>query len=489
MRLRAIILSFWFLFILTIAYPFSQFNLECYGRDHKGMNPHPADNECKTLEVFSDNGLARIEPPRKNAPIFENRRKKLLSQIEEGIALINSSGVSFDPPALCKNLEYLTGLESPQAWLILAPQGITVEGISHGYPWATDKGSELGRGREVQEALFVPEPSERQKMYNVPWPTIGQIRESTGIEAVYGLSAMNDVLENAFFNETVLWLNTSTSPKLNENLTPEIAKISEIKRRFYWLQLKNIAPLIHEMRRVKDSYEIACLRTAYEITTEIIVKIMRTIKPGDNESLVHAIFDYELESKVNSGVYSDLAKSFETIVAAGRNTSIISYRAANQEIRDGDLILIDAGVAYNGYCADITRVWPANGRFTPRQRELYSIVLEAQKRGIATMKPGATSVDVRAQAYNLYKEHNLLRWAFGRNCHPLGLNVHDRPGLDRYRPFKPGVALVFEPLLMIQDEGIGIRIEDGVLINETGHEVLPGPPKEIEEIEALCSKK
>src|SRR4030065_1903423 len=112
MRLRAPISSFWFLFILAFASLFSQLNLEGYGGDHKRMNPHPSDYEYIIPEVSSDNDFTRIEPPRKNARIFDDRRKKLLVQIKEGIALINSSGVSFDPPALCKNLEYLTGLES-----------------------------------------------------------------------------------------------------------------------------------------------------------------------------------------------------------------------------------------------------------------------------------------------------------------------------------------------------------------------------------------
>ncbi len=515
MRLRILVSAVWILFILIGVSLFSQFRLEGYEGDHKGrklvssalskgpyfgfyiakaleferMNPRLSNFAYTIPEVFSDNGSARINPLQKNARIFGERRKKLLSQIEEGVALINSSGFTFDSTDLCKNLEYLTGLESPQAYLLLAPKGVTVEAIKLGYSWGTEKGPELARGREVQEALFVPEPSELQKIENVPWPTTEQIQQATGIEAVFGLSAMNEVLEQAFFKEEVLWLNTSAPPKLDAKLTPDIAKINEIRERFYWLRFKNIAPIIHEMRRVKDSYEIACLKTAHEITTEIFVKIMSTIKPGDNESLVHAIFDYELESKKNSGMYSDLAKSFGTIVTSGRNTSIIGYPRSNREIKDGDLVLLDAGVAYNGYCADITRVWPVNGRFTPRQREIYSIVLEAQKRGIATMKPGSSSVDARAQAYKLYKEHNLQRWAFGRNCHQLGLNVHYRLGFERYRPFEPGVAVVFEPLLMIQDEGIGIRIEDGILITETGHEIMTGPPKEIEEIEALCSKK
>jgi Xaa-Pro aminopeptidase len=178
----------------------------------------------------------------------------------------------------------------------------------------------------------------------------------------------------------------------------------------------------------------------------------------------------------------------QVIVAAGKNSTIGHYVNNNQVIKDGDLVLIDAGVSYKGYSSDITRTFPANGKFTPRQRELYAIVLEAQKKAIATMKPGSTARKAHNAVYNHFKKHGLEKYGYGICGHAVGLNIHDANG-DFDIPFEPGVVIVIEPFLAIPEEGIGIRIEDGVLITETGFELLPAPPKEIAEVEALCQSK
>jgi Xaa-Pro aminopeptidase len=139
----------------------------------------------------------------------------------------------------------------------------------------------------------------------------------------------------------------------------------------------------------------------------------------------------------------------------------------------------------NGYSSDITSTFPANGRFSPRQGELYSIVLEAQKRAIATMRPGSSQLDAHKAVYDTFDEHGLAQYGYGTCGHPVGLNIHDATR-NGDQPLKPGCVLVIEPFLVIPDEGIGIRIESWVLITEDGHELLPDAPKEIEEVEAVC---
>jgi Xaa-Pro aminopeptidase len=257
-----------------------------------------------------------------------------------------------------------------------------------------------------------------------------------------------------------------------------------------WVRFRNIAPMVHAMRRVKDAYEIACLHRAFQVHAEVFVKLMRALKPGVNESLGSAMWDFDTSTQGNavSGKALDLNPANIT-VAAGKNAAIAHYTANNQEIQDGDLVLIDAGLVYAGYSSDITRTFPANGRFTPRQRQLYEIVLEAQERAIATMKPGSTQMIAHQAVYEHFKKHNLERYGFGVSGHAVGLNIHDANGatrMDRDQPFEPGVVVVIEPFLSIPEEGIGIRIEDGVLITDTGHELLAGPPREIDEVEALC---
>ncbi len=251
-------------------------------------------------------------------------------------------------------------------------------------------------------------------------------------------------------------------------------------------------PLISKYSINKKGYFQQEMRKAFEIHSEVYEKIMRALEPGENESLGEAIWHYETKTRGKdvTGETLDIHLS-HIIVAAGANTAIGHYMDNDQEIKDGDLVLIDAGVGFKGYSSDITRTFPANGRFTPRQRELYAIVLEAQKRAIDTMKPGSSALDAHKAVYEVWKEHGLERHGYGTCGHPVGLNIHDANGLkyrDQDQAFEPGVVLVIEPFLMIPEEGIGIRTEDGVLITEAGHEVLAGPPKEIDEVEALCRR-
>lgn len=413
------------------------------------------------------------------AQTYSARRRRLASQID-GIALINSSGMSPDPLLFDKNLHYLTGLNSKKAALLLAPEGIRID------RWATVHGPQVGRGFEVNEVLFVEERDEKTQYMDGQGDTFDGIRSKTGVDSVYGLSKLNEFLGSALMKTEVLWLNTPGNPGLNGSLPAEIDTISRIRERFYWLQFKNIAPQIHDMRWVKEPYEIECLRRAFAVHSQIYKKLMRTLKPGVNEAVGHALFEYEVRSQGPDITFGLDNYEASIIVASGENATVAHYMDNNRVIEDGDLVLLDSGVICNGYSSDISTTFPANGRFSPRQKELYAIVLEAQKKAIATMKPGSTQFAAHQAIYKHYQEHGLEQYGYGNAGHPVGLNIHDANG-EQDKPLQPGVVLVIEPLLAIPEEGIGIRIESGVLITEDGCEILPEPPKEIDEIEALCS--
>ncbi|MGB3717035.1 MAG: Xaa-Pro peptidase family protein, partial [Candidatus Promineifilaceae bacterium] len=394
---------------------------------------------------------------------------------------INSGGVAPDPSLYDKNLRYLTGLDSKQATLLLAPSGVIVD------RWETKSGPEVGRGRRVNELLFTEKRTEREEFMDGAGSTFRDIQEQTGIDAVYDLSKMEQIVSEALMKEEVIWLNTPGNPKLSGPLPAEIAVINQMRERYYWLNFRNIAPKIHDLRWVKEPYEVECLRKAFAFHTEVFEKIMRTLKPGMNEALGQALFEFEVRQKPGEFTFGLDLYADAIIVAAGENSAIAHYMENDRQIKDGDLVLIDSGVACEGYYSDISVTFPANGRFTPRQRELYAIVLEAQKKAIATMKPGSSQLESHKAVYEHFEKHGFSKYGYGTCGHPVGLNIHDANG-DPDKLYEPGVVVVIEPFLVIPEENTGIRIESGVLITENGPELLPCPPREIDELETLCQE-
>jgi len=416
---------------------------------------------------------------------YQDRRKKLMGKLKGGVAMIRSAGMSPDPFLFDKNLEYLTGRKTKEEVLLLAPQGIIIDRFE------TQFGPEVGRGRIVNEVLFIKDRTPLEKLMDGEGDSTGDLKNTTAIQTILDMSKLVEVLGDALLDNELLWVNIGTRPSLNQPLSHDLIGLNTIRERFLWVRFKNIAPLIHEMRRIKEPYEIDCLRKAFSIHTKAFEKIMMTLKPGENESLGKAVFDYETGSHGPdaTGMGLDMHEN-NIIVAAGRNAAIAHYMDNNQDIMDNDLVLIDSGVDYKGYCSDITRTFPASGRFTPRQKEVYEIVLEAQKRAIDTMKPGSTARDAHEAVYRTWEKYGLEKHGFGTCGHPVGLNIHDANGwrADDDKPFEPGYVLVIEPFLMLPKEEIGIRIEDGVIITEDGVEMMPGPAREVADIEELCKR-
>lgn len=417
---------------------------------------------------------------------YRERRKKLTEKIGNGVAMISQAACSPDIYLYDKNLEYLTGLTDAESILLIAPSGIIIN------QWESISTENVGRGELVYEALFVHETTDREKTITGERPGLAEISSQTGVDTVLSLSKFELALGSALMRTDTLWVNVPSAWRLSKPLSEDLVRLNRIRERYLWLNIRNIAPLIHEMRRVKDAYEIACLREAFRIHTEVYEKIMASLKPGDNEAKGKAIWDYETVLRGANVTGATMDRNGNTIiVGAGKNTAVAHYVDNNQEIKDGDLVLLDTGVAVNGYSSDITRTFPANGTFTPRQRELYAITLEAQKAAIATMRPGSTSRIAHKAVYDVFKKYGVEKWGYGFCGHPVGLNIHDANGrkADDDIPFEPGVVIVIEPFLFIPEEGIGIRIEDGVLITEDGCEVLTGPVKEIDDVEKLCQGK
>ncbi len=268
---------------------------------------------------------------------------------------------------------------------------------------------------------------------------------------------------------------------------------------------------LHELRLHKGPEELALLRHAAAITCAAHVAAMRAGRPGTTEYELAALVDYTFKRAGSTG------PGYQSIVGAGANATILHYIRNDQTITDDALVLVDAGGEMDHYTADITRTWPASGRFTPAQRQVYEIVLATQKSAIALARPGATIDQIHdhcvaqltagmvtlgllaGPAEERIKDGTYKRFYMHGTSHWLGLDVHD-VGLYRQggvaRPLAPGMVITIEPGLYIAPDaegvpaalrGIGVRIEDDIAITATGNEVLTAAcPKEIAELESIC---
>jgi Xaa-Pro aminopeptidase len=246
------------------------------------------------------------------------------------------------------------------------------------------------------------------------------------------------------------------------------------------MELRDVAPSIDAMRAVKTPEEVAVMRRNGKISAEAVRQAMLATQPG--------VLEYQVEAAAMSVVLKGGAKgaAYAPIVGSGPNSCIWHYDKNSRRIEAGDVVLMDFGADLDHLAMDITRTWPASGRFTEEQKEVYRIVLEVQKACIEAYKPGATPKDVRDHVARVMKAKGLdprgLEGGFG---HGVGLSVHDVPlgGV-----LKEGMVFAIEPALYYPEKNFGVRIEDTVLITRTGCEVLTADvPKEIGEIEKLMA--
>ncbi len=236
------------------------------------------------------------------------------------------------------------------------------------------------------------------------------------------------------------------------------------------------------MRLVKDEHEVARLRRAIDITCLALAETARSIEPGMREFEADALIRYVFrrEGAERAG--------FPSIVGSGPNSCILHYSRNAREMQAGDLVVCDVGAEFGRYTADVTRTFPVSGKFTPEQRRVYEAVLRAQEAGIAAVKPGVRVRDVHAAARAVLEEAGLARYFFHGTSHWLGLDVHDVGDYDE--PLRPGMVLTVEPGAYLADKALGVRIEDDVLVTETGGEVLSAAcPRRPEAIEALMSEQ
>lgn len=414
------------------------------------------------------------------------------------------------------NLFYLTGLEQVGTTLVLMP------------------------GNQTQrEILFLTPPNLTSQLWTGKMLTPDEARAISGIETIYEATAFEPFMEavlsgrhygprnysataeyKGFFEAlaegtAVVYLVLEERPKLHEPLNRVWRLADQIRDRFVGVQVKDASRLIHQMRLVKSAYELAQLNRAIDITCQALREAMRAVRPG--------MYEYEIEALIEFVFRKNGAPwpGFPSIIGSGPNATTLHYDKSTRQMKDGELLLTDVGAEFNYYTADVTRTYPVNGRFTPEQAALYNLVLKAQTEAMKVVRPGATIAQVHARAVEVLKDglfdlglitskqdQQYRLWFPHGTSHWLGMNVHDVGDLQAR--FEPGMVLTVEPGVYIRQDtfedlrrrdektaaaiepevrkyrDLGIRIEDDVLVTESGYRLLSHQvPTTIAQIEAL----
>jgi Xaa-Pro aminopeptidase len=414
--------------------------------------------------------------------VYAARRAKLAAQIDSPILLWGFTGREESAQTYIfaqeDNFYYLTGHNEEAAGLIIMPASRSGAG-------ATWDG--------LQEMLFLPPKNLAKEKWNGlrMSPSDPGIQARTGFASVLPFPEMRAALEKlAKLYPTIFTI--LPYEKENGGYPHEKEVVDWIHTSVPQTKLRDIRLNIEDLRQIKSPGEIAFLTQAIDLSVDAQLAAMRMMRPG--------LHEYEIAAKMVEvhAMGGSEAEGYAPIIGAGPNSTALHYDKLARKIEDGDIVVLDVGAQYAGYSADITRTIPANGKFTPRQREIYEIVFGAQNAALAAIKPGMDycqrgSKSVHKIAYDYINSHgkdlhgkSLGQYFIHGLGHDIGLDVHD-PG-DYCKPLQPGMVVTVEPGIYIPEENLGVRIEDDILITETGYkflsERLPRNPNEIEKIMA-----
>ncbi|MBO0721276.1 MAG: aminopeptidase P N-terminal domain-containing protein [Blastocatellia bacterium] len=388
---------------------------------------------------------------------------------------------------------YLTHLNEPDCVAVIAP----------GHP-------------EHQYVLFVrPRIREEEIWTGIRAGVEGAVIEY-GADASYSIGQLDQLLPRYLQNVEKLYYRLGNNEGFDRKIIATIKYIREKVRGGVSAPTTIIDPatIVHEMRLRKNEEDVNNLRRAAQISAEGHVEAMKNCRPGIYEYELEAIIEYVFRKNGATGV------GYPSIVGAGFNSTILHYNSNNHQINDGDLVLIDAGAEYNLFSGDITRTFPANGKFTKAQQSIYEAVLDANKETIKLVKPGESFMRLHEKAVEVVcdrllelgllpgsreeaiEKESYKKFFMHRTGHWLGMDVHDVGRYrvqDEWRKLEPGMVFTVEPGIYIPagTEGvneeyfnIGVRIEDDVLVTETGYEVLTAmTPKEVNDIRSVVGSR
>ncbi|MBC8347753.1 MAG: Xaa-Pro aminopeptidase [Verrucomicrobia bacterium] len=424
--------------------------------------------------------------PIKSQLFKENRKQLSELLVAKSLAVVNANDVlptNADGSLVMhpnSDLFYLSGIEQEESILLL-------------FPDASDPKS--------REVLFVREPNEHLQIWEGYKHSKEDARKISGIRNVKWISEFPGLFRILMCEATSAYLNCNEHKRAGVEVeTRDDRFINQCKRDYPLQNFRRLAPLLHDLRVVKNPVEIDLLKEAVSITEKGFRRILKFVKPG--------VTEYEVEAEWAREFISRRAKfAYSPIIASGKNNCVLHYLQNDQTCKSGQLLLLDVGACYANYNADLTRTIPVSGKFTRRQKQVYNAVLRVIRASIAGATVGKLHSDWQKESEDMMTEEllklGLLKPAQVKKQtadrpaakkyfmhglgHPLGLDVHDVG--DSTKPFEAGCVLTVEPGIYIPEEGFGVRLEDDIVVTNDGPvNLMAKTPIETDEIEAIMNR-
>lgn len=420
-----------------------------------------------------------------SSSLFSENRKRFLELLpKNSLAIFHSNdqyprnGDQFFPFRQQSDFFYLTGIEQEKSILLLAP-GATNE--------------------KLRQSVFLIETDEKIAVWEGHKLTKEEAREISGIQNIYWLDEFEASLKEVLADAESVYLNSNEYVKFFSEVPDKNLRFAKLFKEQYPLhKVERAAPVLAKLRLIKSEEEIELLKTACHITKKGFERVMKFVKPEKMEFEVQAEIEHEFSMNRADG------QGYAPIIASGKNACVLHYIENNKECKDGDLLLLDFGAEYANYSADMSRTIPVNGKFTPRQKEVYNAVLNVFKQAKKLYVAGTTINDIN-ESVNKLMEIELIRlgllnrievekqdpdsplfkkYFMHGTAHFLGLDVHDVG--SKSEPLKTGMVLTCEPGIYIPEENIGVRIENDLLITSGEPiDLMQDIPIEADEIEEL----
>jgi len=423
-----------------------------------------------------------------NPQLFVRNRAKLVKRLKpNSLAIVHSSdemprnGDQTFPFRQNSDLFYLTGLDQEKCILTLCPN----------HPLESNR-----------EMVFVVKTNDLMVTWYGHKYTLEQAREISGVPTIKWLDEFDSVLKDLISRAEFVYLNQNEHTRFFTDVPSRDLRFSQkLNQEYHLHSFERLAPIIYELRTVKGPEEIEMMQKACDITGKAFQRVLKFTKPG--------VMEYEIEAEIIHEFIRNGASghSYSPIIASGANACILHYNENDKPCNDGDLILLDFGSEYGNYAADLSRTIPANGKFTPRQRQVYDAVLRVMRKATKLLVPDTTIDRWHAEVcrimekeligLGLFTEEDVrnqdaaspmfFNYYMHGTGHFLGLDVHDVG--SKQQPLQRGMVITCEPGIYIKAEGIGVRLENDVMVADEPVDLMAGIPLDPNEIEALMAKK